>query len=282
MTYTEYASAGDFLADVGPLLERDEALNGLMLGIARRLRGEFLAYGSKPLVATVGEKDAPALVVLMTPPYKLQLTAATGDWPEAVGPLAAELHAGQWPVPAVIGRRDVANAFAAQWVTLTGCRSRPGAEQRIYELRQVNHPKCPPGDARRATIGDLVVARELACAFHADCFGTSTPDRTAEMVASKIDSGTLWLWVTDQPVSMAARTRPTPHGEAVGLVYTRSAHRRQGYATALVAWLSQQILDGGKQFCTLFADLANPTANSIYQRIGYRPVADVVDIHFGT
>jgi predicted GNAT family acetyltransferase len=39
--------------------------------------------------------------------------------------------------------------------------------------------------------------------------------------------------------------------------------------------LTQQLLDGGRRFCFLFTDLANPTSNSIYQRIGYRPVSDV-------
>jgi predicted GNAT family acetyltransferase len=48
----------------------------------------------------------------------------------------------------------------------------------------------------------------------------------------------------------------------------------------VVARLSQQILNDGKQFCTLYTDLANPTSNSIYQSIGYKKVADVVDINF--
>jgi hypothetical protein len=32
-------------------------------------------------------------------------------------------------------------------------------------------------------------------------------------------------------------------------------------------------LDSGKKFCTLYTDLDNPTSNSIYQKIGYKPVA---------
>ena len=30
-----------------------------------------------------------------------------------------------------------------------------------------------------------------------------------------------------------------------------------------------------RRFCFLFTDLANPTSNSIYQRIGYRAVTDI-------
>ena len=36
----------------------------------------------------------------------------------------------------------------------------------------------------------------------------------------------------------------------------------------------------GYQFCTLFTDQANPTANSIYQKIGYCPVCDFVEYEF--
>ena len=61
----------------------------------------------------------------------------------------------------------------------------------------------------------------------------------------------------------------------VGPVYTPPAERRRGYAGALVAALSQQLLDTGREFCFLFTDQANPTSNHIYQQIGYAPVCDV-------
>jgi len=41
------------------------------------------------------------------------------------------------------------------------------------------------------------------------------------------------------------------------------------------------VLDNGKEFCSLYTDLSNPVSNSIYQKIGYHPVEDVIDIVFG-
>jgi uncharacterized protein len=55
---------------------------------------------------------------------------------------------------------------------------------------------------------------------------------------------------------------------------------RRRYASALVAALSQHHLDAGKRFCFLFTDLANPTANHIYQAIGYEPVVDLAELRF--
>jgi predicted GNAT family acetyltransferase len=76
---------------------------------------------------------------------------------------------------------------------------------------------------------------------------------------------------------MAAWSGETPNGRRVGYVYTPPAHRRHGYATALVAYLSERILEDGCRFCFLYTDLDNPVSNSIYQQIGYRPVCDVMD-----
>ena len=65
-------------------------------------------------------------------------------------------------------------------------------------------------------------------------------------------------------------------------MYTPPERRRRGYASALVAALSQEQLDAGKEFCFLYTDLANPTSNKIYQDIGYEPVADVDEYRFTT
>ena len=67
----------------------------------------------------------------------------------------------------------------------------------------------------------------------------------------------------------------TPNGTRIGPVYTPSAERGHGYASAVVAAASQAQLDEGLAFCFLFTDLANPTSNRIYQAIGYEPVTDV-------
>lgn len=51
-------------------------------------------------------------------------------------------------------------------------------------------------------------------------------------------------------------------------------------ASALVAQVSQELLDGGRRLCFLYTDLANPTSNAIYRRIGYEHVCDSAEIDF--
>lgn len=86
----------------------------------------------------------------------------------------------------------------------------------------------------------------------------------------------MWLWeVNGRPVSMASYGGPTPNGIRVFAVYTPPTWRGRGYATACVIALTQRLLDGSRRFCFLFTDLANPTSNALYERVGYRPVADM-------
>jgi predicted GNAT family acetyltransferase len=102
-----------------------------------------------------------------------------------------------------------------------------------------------------------------------------------ERTLSNPDGGVM-LWLDgEQPVSFSGYGGLTPNGIRVGPVYTPPELRRRGYASALVAELTKMLLDGGRKFCFLFTDLANPTSNSIYQRVGYEPVSDADQWVFG-
>jgi predicted GNAT family acetyltransferase len=92
------------------------------------------------------------------------------------------------------------------------------------------------------------------------------------------DAGVV-LWEDEAIVSLASFGNPTPNGIRIGPVYTPPEYRRRGYASALVAELSERLLET-RRFCFLFTDLANPTANRIYEQIGYRRVCEAAEIVF--
>ncbi len=63
-----------------------------------------------------------------------------------------------------------------------------------------------------------------------------------------------------------------------GPVFTPTDLRRRGYASPVVAAASAHALAQGTREVLLCTDLANPTSNSIYQKLGYRPVQDSVTL----
>jgi len=278
--YSEYKEAASFLAKAQSALERQECVHGLMLGICLRLVNDPKYYSSPPYLATVESADGLRVATVMTPPYKLQIHSEDDRESTGLGLVADALWQGKWPVPGVMAREATAEEFASIWCPMTGASSRRGMRQGIYELRQVIHPNYPSGKFRQAGLEDMGLVRQWASGFHNDIFGKEHTKRSIKSGEEAVKNGHLFLWVDGEPKSMAARTRPTPHGESVSFVYTPPSQRRKGYATAVVARLSQKILDNGRQFCTLYTDLGNPTSNRIYQRIGYKKITDVVDINF--
>jgi predicted GNAT family acetyltransferase len=88
------------------------------------------------------------------------------------------------------------------------------------------------------------------------------------------------LWETEEPVSLAGYGGRTPHGIRIGPVYTPPHLRRRGYASALVGTLTRDLLAGDADFCFLYTDLANQTANRIYRDVGYEFVAESADYAF--
>jgi predicted GNAT family acetyltransferase len=116
-------------------------------------------------------------------------------------------------------------------------------------------------------------------------FASETGIADAEPAAQArtlLDQDRLRLWDDGGVVSMAARAGITPTAVRVGYVYTPAEARGKGYATALVADLTREVLASGRRSAFLYTDLANPTSNAIYARIGYVPVRDVVDVEIRT
>lgn len=208
---------------------------------------------------------------MMTPPYNVVLSLAP---PAALPLIAADLHGRYGVLPGVLARHDISRAFAEQWQQVSGQSFRPDLAMRVYQLTRVIPVTGVAGQFRRATEADRDLLIAWMGAFGGETGTGGDARRGVDLRLSDPDRA-LYLWEDGRPVSMAAQDGPTPNGIRVNAVYTPPEYRHRGYASACVAALSQQLLDRGYRFCALFADLANPTSNHVYQAIGYQPVCDV-------
>jgi predicted GNAT family acetyltransferase len=90
------------------------------------------------------------------------------------------------------------------------------------------------------------------------------------------------LWDVDgAPVSMAMLRAPAADVSRIGPVFTPADRRGHGYGSAVTAAAADLAHRSGTADVVLFADLANPVSNSIYQQIGFQAVVDSVRIDFG-
>ncbi len=272
---TRHADAAAFLQAAEAWLLRAEAEYNLLLGLAHRLARSTTGYEPPIYLATIEDDEGVVGCAFRTPPFKLGLTRM----PLAALPLLVDDVATVYDVlPAVLGPDPEARELATRWSALRGGAVHKHVDNRIYQLDRVTPPpRLPSGHMRPATPADL----DLLAGWAADFAGeAAVEDPGRARVRQMIADGGLVVWEDEGVRSMAASLARTPHGARIGYVYTPPAGRGRGYASACVAALSQRVLDAGAQFCFLYTDLANPTSNAIYARIGYRPVADVVEYLF--
>ena len=99
----------------------------------------------------------------------------------------------------------------------------------------------------------------------------------------RLAAGTLTLWrdAADTPVALAGYSREIDGARRLGPVYTAERHRRHGYGAAVTAAACRRALDGGTSQLLLYADIDNPTSNTLYRRLGFAPVEDRVTLRFG-
>ena len=266
-----------FLDAAGPLLLEDEARHNLILGIAGTLRDYPDVYREFGLWL-VRDGDEAVGAALRTPPFNLVLARPRDD--AALEALAGAIDE---ELPGVVGAVPEVDRFAELWSARTGTEARVHIAEGVFALEGVEPVTSASGGMRDATEEDRPLLVEWYVAFEAEAFGDeSDRTRVEGMVDHRlraVDSG-LVVWDDGNAVSLAGFGGKTPNGIRIGPVYTPPELRGRGYATALVAELSQRLLDSGRTFCFLYTDLANPTSNRIYERIGYRRVCDAAEIRF--
>lgn len=275
-----YTNATDFLTHAGSFLVQDEVRYGLILGIAKTLEIMPQRYGQeKPWFCTVGSENTINAVAIRTPPHMVLMAQFSGDLETVAGTLVEAVSRDFPYIPGVVGDKELADIFAERWCEQYGVKIKDTMAQRIYRLDKVNDVPLSPGRFRAATMADKELVLKWFHGFHID-IGAEARGEPMNDITPGIERGWVFLWEDGKPVSMALKARPTDRGMSVGGVYTPPELRGKGYATSCVAELSRNILQSGKEFCTLYTDLANPTSNSIYMKMGYKPICDSVEYTF--
>jgi GNAT superfamily N-acetyltransferase len=261
----------EFDAVAGDLVRIDPVRNTLLLTALDnlRVRGEHAFGDDDPVFGWWEAPDSAVTGVLVrTPPWPLIVSAVP---PEAIESLVDIVL----PMGCYNAERGLADALAGHIRARTGTSPDLGRQTRLYRLDGLTPPDpAPGGQARVAAPSD----RELLISWYLAFGDEIGEDRAAaaEGIDDRLSYGGMLLWEDGgTAVCMAGRSRPQAGMVRVGPVYTPPDLRRRGYAAALTAEISRQALELVAEVL-LFTDLANPTSNAIYQRIGYRPIEDRV------
>lgn len=276
MEVERYDDVRAFYERVAPFLERNEAAHTFHLGLRERLERDPHTFGpADPVLVAAFDGGEVVGVVTQTPPYPAVLSLFEDL--RGAEAIAERLHSDGATIQAVSAPLDAGPAFVNRWCALTGAGARITLEERIYEATEVLPPRPTSGRMRPYTEADRDVVLAFMAAFFAEASpGSPGSDPEAFLRRRLAEAeGGLVIWEDGGPVSLAGYGAPSPTAMRIGPVYTPPELRGRGYASALTAAVTELVLAGGRRSCFLFTNLANPTSNSIYQKIGYRPVLDV-------
>jgi uncharacterized protein len=284
MEIKTYSNALSFLADAEKVLVKDEAKYGRILVVART--AIRMPHMFKPeniwfctvhtghnlnAVAAGGRNLGEALIEPLT-----------GDKRVLAEILVTAISRRLDKVTVVMGEKELADGFAVLWGREKKVKILSTMQSRLFRLEKVNDVLVSPGKLRMAAMADIELVKKWSHAFSVDIQGGREFNMPEPDVAPAIDNQGVFFWEVDgNPVSMAFRGGETERGITINHVYTPPEWRGKGYATSCVAELSRMCLQSGKEFCMLTTDLANPTSNSIYTKIGYKPVWDTAWHSFG-
>jgi predicted GNAT family acetyltransferase len=231
-------------------------LDSVLAGVYPRA---WLAWLADPAGEVAG-------VALRTPPYGVVLTTLPA------GAAAALVEVAGDRLPGAAGPRDDVEAFATGYARRHGARAARAIRQHLSRLVEPVAPPRPEGRLRPAGEDEAELAARWFTDFCAEAGTHGDPDPLA---ASRrvIGTGRLLFWVAgDRPVSMVAHRQTVAGVTRIGPVWTPPEHRNHGYAAAATAAVAGRL--GAYGEVVLFADRANPTSTGIYERIGFRPVAE--------
>ena len=276
MEVVPHTDVGEFARLARPLLEADPVRHTIALTALDALcRGREEAG----LLLTVHDDAGLAGVVLRTTGWPLVLSALPAALADVV---AGHVRATGHEVDAANGPVTSVEAFAAAYTARTGATVHVAMRERLFRLSTLVPPSGVAGAARRAEPRDVDLLATWQLAFlHEAVAALRPPSDPRPAVHDAATRGGLVLWEVDgRPVAYATARRPLAGTSRVGPVYTPPEHRGQGYGAAVTAAATRWALDHGARHVALFTDLANPTTNRLYPRLGYRPVHDALEVRF--
>ena len=282
MEVLRYDDPETFRRDGASVLLADAARNNLPLGVLQVLLDHPEVYPVFHLWLAV-QDGQPVGLALQTEPYNVLLAEPLVD--EAVDALAEAAVVDAGRLSGITANIPWADRFAERVTTMTGRTAERIMGEGVWQLTTVSDVPMPSGAARVATPGDRDLLRRWIQAFADEALPPEHPREDTRMdldidLRLAEQGGAYWLWEDGVPVSMSGHHVVPGVGSRIGPVYTPPQQRGRGYATRLVAEHSAARLAAGDTACFLFTDLANPTSNAIYARIGYTKVCEAVEYSF--
>lgn len=265
------ASAEEFLVRTQSLREADPFRTNILGSVATAVADGSLTYDAHLWWVLIDGRGQTIGAAMRTAPHGMILSPMPID---AIPELARAVSRQDDELPSVSGPISVVEKFVDEYRGTGSLGSNRHAELEeedlLYALNKLSIPSVE-GEMSTATSEDFELILEWYIQFGKDT-GVLMPNPQGSIKAGLGRNSYRFWSVSGEKVCLAGHAPlvDTPEGTVarIGPVYTPPRRRRRGYAGALTAKLSEELVNHGTKVM-LYTDASNPTSNSIYQKIGY-------------
>lgn len=278
MEVVPHTDAGAFARLARPLLEPDPVRHTSILTV---LHGVHTGAFDPTAMLTVHEDGGVVGALLRTAGHPALVSAVP---PRCAGAVVEALVARDPEVEGVQGPAEEAEVVGAAWSARTGAGVTVGLRMRLFALDELGAPAGVAG-AARAVGPDDAAGLDLLAQWRAEfdreigrIWKHAHTARDDVVRAVGTGAGEIVWEVDGEPVAQAAARAVVAGMSRIGPVYTPPEHRGRGYAAAVTAAAARWALDSGARHVLLYTDLANPSTNRLYPRLGFRPRYDALEL----
>ena len=195
---------------------------------------------------------------------------------------AEEVYKIDSEISGINAEREISRMFANEYCKIGNKSWKVRLEMRILVLENILESNLRDDVTyRKAEMKDKDILLEMLKEIRREIVNEEMSDEEAlEKFDKSMENGYYILEKEGKIVAQASINKQLLNGKLVGSVFTVKNERGKGYAYNLVYRLSKDILENGAKYCALFTDDSNQISNHVYEKIGYRRIADVTEIKF--
>lgn len=280
---TTFARAADFLAEAQTFLESNDAANGLIGGAALEAcaRSSWLPDPRRWLLVHADGARVMAAVALPDgrlasgPANAPEHARAFGAWCSA---RFSRKIAGPELCWQIVGPRETAEVFALGWLGRPA--PMPSLRQILLTFSLLNKHYVTNPKFRKARPADVPLLRKWMREFDVEVGAIASQPPAEAWITPAITRGDAYVYEDAKgiPIATASVGARTRLGGRIHLVYVDKSARRCAAASSCVASMAGVFANEGLCEATLFAGADATAALALYTGLGFKPVAEFVEL----
>lgn len=279
-----YKTKKEFCDENLLLLENEEALNNIMIGVI--LSAEENDVKDWVLARIENEGLVQMIIIINKPRNGLLMYSPTNNCSDEICKyIACKIKELEINLLEINSRKELCEKVAKYYMEITHKKIKSKKDKYILELTKLNENLDLHNLEMIQVKDDLDEISKIydnIREFQEDAHKEIITNEEAKFYADIHIKKGLYLFKNSENeiVMQAITSRKLINGYVIGAVITPKAHRGKGYAKTGMYILSKKLLDNGAKVLALYTNPKNPVSNHVYEKIGYERISEELLIEF--